>query len=189
MPNKETRTFKFDIELREDDKPVIAGHAAIFNEETDIGFFREKIAPGAFTDSIKSDDVRALFNHDPNHVLGRNIANTLKLSEDKEGLSIEIEPPDTQFARDLMVSMKRGDVDQMSFGFQVVKESWEEGEENQLDLRTLEQVRLFDVSPVTFPAYEGTDVAVRSHDQWQQSIKPHRAEHARKVLTLRKRGK
>ena len=186
--DKETRTFNFKLEVREDESPVITGHAAIFNEEADIGFFREKIAPGAFSNSIKTDDVRALFNHDPNHVLGRNKAGTLKLSEDKDGLAIEIDPPDTQSARDLMTSMKRGDIDQMSFGFQVVKESWEEGEDNQLDLRTLDQVRLFDVSPVTFPAYEGTDVAVRSHDQWQKG-KSNRAEHARKVLKLRMRGK
>lgn len=170
---KETRTFKFKLEARGDDEaPSISGHAAVFNEQADIMGFREEIAPGAFSDSIKTDDVRALFNHDPNHVLGRNRAGTLKLHEDRKGLAIEIAPPDTQFSRDLMTSIKRGDIDQMSFGFQVVAEEWREGEDGEPDLRILKEVRLFDVSPVTFPAYTGTDVAVRSHDNWQKENKP-----------------
>lgn len=165
---KETRTFKFKLEARDDDAPSISGHAAVFNEQADIMGFREQIAPGAFSDSIKTDDVRALFNHDPNHVLGRNRAGTLKLHEDRKGLAIEVIPPDTQFSKDLMTSIKRGDIDQMSFGFQVIAEEWREGEDGEPDLRTLKEVRLFDVSPVTFPAYTGTDVAVRSHEAWEK---------------------
>jgi len=137
----------------------------------DGGWFREKIAPGAFASSINTDDVRALFNHDPNFVLGRNKAGTLKMSEDERGLHIEIEPPDTQVARDLMVSLERGDISQMSFGFEVIKDSWERSTEgNNLDIRTLEKVRLWDVSPVTFPFYKETDVAVRSHEEWQKTL-------------------
>ena len=184
---KEMRSFKFEIEVRDDDVPSISGHAAVFNEEADIGWgFREKIAPGAFRDSIKSDDVRALFNHDPNHVLGRNKAGTLKLHEDSKGLAIEIVPPDTQFSRDLMTSIKRGDIDQMSFGFQTVAEEWREGEDGEPDLRTLKEVRLFDVSPVTFPAYTGTDVAVRSHDIWQKESKPWKVNLLKRKLKLNK---
>lgn len=169
MPNeKETRTFTFKLEARDDENPLISGHAAVFNEEADIGFFKEKIKRGAFAESIQVDDVRALFNHDPNHVLGRNKAGTLKLQEDRKGLAIEIVPPDTQFARDLLISVKRGDISQMSFGFQVQEDSWKHGEDGAPDVRTLKKVRLFDVSPVTFPAYVGTDVAVRSHDIWQK---------------------
>jgi len=170
---KEQRTFDLS-ELRvsrDDNKPRIIGHAAVFNVMGDGGWFREKVAPGAFADSIQTDDVRALFNHDPNIILGRNRAGTLKLSEDDRGLHIEIEPPDTQVARDLLVSLERGDINQMSFGFQVVKDSWEHNSEgNALDIRTLEKVRLWDVSPVTFPFYKETDVAVRSHEAWQKTL-------------------
>jgi len=170
---REQRTFDVS-ELRvkrEDEKRKIVGHAAVFNVMGDGGWFREKIAPGAFASSINTDDVRALFNHDPNFVLGRNRAGTLKLSEDERGLHIEIEPPDTQVARDLMVSLERGDISQMSFGFEVIKDSWERSTEgNNLDVRTLEKVRLWDVSPVTFPFYKETDVAVRSHEEWQKTL-------------------
>jgi uncharacterized protein len=170
---REQRTFDVS-ELRikrEDEKRKIVGHAAVFNVMGDGGWFREKIAPGAFASSINTDDVRALFNHDPNFVLGRNRAGTLKLSEDDRGLKIEIEPPDTQVARDLMVSLERGDISQMSFGFEVIKDSWERSTEgNNLDIRTLEKVRLWDVSPVTFPFYKETDVAVRSHEEWQKTL-------------------
>ena len=143
--------------------PKIVGHAAVFNKlSADLGGWREQIAPGAFAEAIKNDDIRALWNHDAAIVLGRNTAGTLRLSEDKKGLAIEIDPPDTQAARDLMVSMERGDVDQMSFGFWVKPggQSWGEDADGQA-IRTLTDVGLFDVSPVTFPAYPQTDVAIR----------------------------
>lgn len=151
------------IEIRAGDgePPKIVGHAAVFNSlSEDLGYYREKIAPGAFAKTIKEADVRALWNHDPNYVLGRTKSGTLKLAEDEKGLAVEITPPDTQWAHDLMETMRRGDVDQMSFGFQVVKEEWE-GDANN-PVRVLKEVRLFDVSPVTFPAYPATDVQVRS---------------------------
>jgi HK97 family phage prohead protease len=144
--------------------PVIEGHAALFDslsqELGGIFPFKEKIRTGAFKDSIDRDDIRALFNHDPNHVLGRNKAGTLELKETSKGLKVRIHPPDTQWARDLTQSIQRGDVSQMSFGFVCERESW--SVDNGQDIRTLEQVRLFDVSPVTFPAYLDTDVGVRS---------------------------
>ena len=175
--NKEMTKMKIErrnynlIELRSDDteKRKMVGHAAIFNSETNIGdFFVERVAPGAFAESIMKDDIRALFNHNPNYVLGRSNSKTktLRLGEDEKGLAIEIDPPDTQFAKDLTISMERGDIDQMSFGFRVIKESWE-SRENGLDVRTLEKVKLYDISPVTFPAYEDTEIAVRSHDEWK----------------------
>jgi len=151
------------VEIRAGDgePPKIVGHAAVFNSlSEDLGFFREKIAPGAFAKTIQEADVRALWNHDPNYVLGRTKSGTLKLAEDDKGLAVEIIPPDTQWARDLTESIRRGDVDQMSFGFQVVKEEWE-GDGNN-PVRVLKEVKLFDVSPVTFPAYTATDVQVRS---------------------------
>lgn len=174
--NKEIRSFSFkikedkteQIKLFEDRKMV--GHAAIFGEATDIGgWFLEQIEPGAFKASIKKDDIRALFNHNPDFVLGRNTAGTLKMKEDKDGLKVEIDPPDTQVARDLVVSIERGDISQMSFAFQVLEEEWIRAEKpKDLDLRKIKKVRLYDVSPVTFPAYEGTDIAVRSHEAWKK---------------------
>lgn len=152
----EVRTGEGDSE-----PPKIVGHAAVFNSlSEELFWFREKIEPGAFRKTIKEADVRALWNHDPNYVLGRTKSGTLKLAEDEKGLAVEIIPPDTQWARDLMESIRRGDVDQMSFGFQVIKEEWE-GDVNN-PVRVLKEVKLFDVSPVTFPAYPATDVGIRS---------------------------
>lgn len=161
----ERRAYRVDamqVERRDGAAPVLRGHAAVFNETIEIGrWFRERIAPGAFARAIGEDDVRALFNHDENWVLGRNKAKTLTLSEDAVGLAIVITPPDTQLVRDLVLTpIERGDVSQMSFGFRVRKEEWDETQD--VPLRTLLEVELFDVSPVTFPAYPTTDIGLRS---------------------------
>lgn len=136
----------------------------MFDREAVIaGLFRERIAPGAFAEAIREDDVRALFNHDPNLILGRTTAGTLLLAEDETGLRYEIDPPETQWARDLMVSVERGDISQSSFGFSVVREEWQApSSPNELPLRTILEARLYDVSPVTFPAYEETTAEARS---------------------------
>jgi len=140
--------------------PKIIGYAAVFNAlSEDLGPFREKIAKGAFAESLRSgDDVRALLNHDANFVLGRTTANTLDLREDEHGLRVEIDPPTTTWAADLLVSIERGDIDQMSFGFQVVED--EMTTVDGKNVRILVEVRLFDVSIVTFPAYPQTNVGV-----------------------------
>ncbi len=175
MKDKETRCFTIDglkVETRADGKRTIHGHAAVFNSlSEDLGGFREMIAPGSFMDAIKTDDVRALFNHNPDYVLGRNMAGTLRMVEDVRGLAIEIDPPDTQVCRDLMVSMERGDISQMSFGFSVRPngQNWGTDDEGNA-IRTLTSLRLFDVSPVTYPAYTATDVAVRSLTEWKTAI-------------------
>jgi len=153
----------------------MVGHAAVFNSWADIGgYFRERVAPGAFTRAVKEDDVRALFNHDANFILGRNTACTLLLEEDDTGLAIQIFPPDTQIARDLAVSMERGDVTQMSFGFRVKKDEWDYN--TKIPERTLLEVELFDVSPVTYPAYPTTDVGLRA-------IETYRKQHPAAGLT------
>lgn len=174
MADIERRSFTLDtikVVRAAGAAPKITGHAAVFNAlSEDMGGFREKIAPGAFRDAIPRDDVRALFNHDPNYVLGRNRSGTLKLAEDATGLAIEIDPPDTQYARDLAVSMERGDITQMSFGFTCDKggQMWDEQPDGSM-IRTLRSVSLFDVSPVTFPAYPQTDVAMRSLKEFNDS--------------------
>ena len=177
MPNDdiERRNFVLDsckVESRADgESRTIVGHAAVFNELSEnLGGFRELIQPGAFKDAIEQDDVRALFNHNPDYILGRNKAGTLALSEDQRGLAIEITPPDTQVGRDLLVSMERGDITQMSFGFRVKAggQSWGE-DENGETIRTLTDLKLFDVSPVTYPAYPQTDAALRSMNEFKDS--------------------
>jgi len=153
----------------------ISGHAAVFNRMSEnLGGFREQVAPGAFKQTIVEEDVRALWNHDPNYVLGRNRSGTLLLSEDQKGLATEITVPDTQWARDLLVTIERGDVNQMSFGFRTMEDRWERVDGMQEELRTLLRVQLFDVSPVTFPAYPQTDVgaAKRSLEQWRSGQIP-----------------
>ena len=163
----EYRTFDM-ISLRADGEEAkqIIGHAAMFNVIGDGGWFREKIAPGAFAKSIERDDVRALFNHDKNFPLGRNKAGTLRLSEDDKGLLSEIDPPDTQYARDLLVSIGRGDITQMSFGFEIVAEERIKGQGKEPDLFIIKEAKLWDVSPVTFPFYTQTDVSVHSREAW-----------------------
>lgn len=163
------------IETRDDGKARLVGHAAVFNSlSEDLGGFREQILPGAFAEAISGDDVRALFNHDPNFVLGRNRSKTLTLAEDARGLLIEIVLPETQTVRDLVVApIERGDVSQMSFAFSVRPggQDWAKDDEGRV-VRTLKRVRLYDVSPVVYPAYPETDVAVRSLTEWQRSLEP-----------------
>lgn len=173
MYGQERRMVTFDdlrIETRQDGAAHIVGHAAVFNQlSQDLGGFREQVAPGAFARTIREDDIRALHNHNTDFVLGRNQSGTLTLEEDDTGLAIDIDAPDTQVARDVIVSIGRGDISQMSFGFTVRAggQTFDQDEEGNV-IRTLSDVQLFDVSPVTFPAYPQTDVAVRSFEGWRQ---------------------
>jgi uncharacterized protein len=141
--------------------PLITGYAAVFNRPSEnLGGFVEIIRPGAFAKTIQTEDIRALWQHNPEYVLGRTKNGTLRLREDEIGLRIEIDAPDTQIGRDAVASIQRGDVDQMSFMFEVVADEWEQGAPVK---RTLVEVKLYDVSPVTFPAYPQTSVSVRQH--------------------------
>ncbi len=142
----------------------ITGYAALFNVETVIaGLFREKIAPGAFRAAIRRDDVRCLFNHSSALVLGRTKAGTLRLSEDAKGLRYEcIIDADSTMAMDVLRMIRRGDVSQSSFAFELqtrddVEYSRDKGQE--LMLRTIKRAKLYDVSPVTYPAYEEATVS------------------------------
>lgn len=148
--------------------PIIEGHAAVFDSwsETLGGIFpfKEIVRKGAFNESIGKDDIRALFNHDPNYVLGRNRAGTLELVEDEIGLRVKITPPDTSWAKDILTSIRRGDITQMSIGFIVLDDKW--STKDGMDVREIRKVQLFDVSPVTFPAYTATDVGVRAMQEY-----------------------
>lgn len=147
---------------------TIEGHAAVFDSwsETLGGIFpfKEIVRKGAFNESIGKDDIRALFNHDPNYVLGRNRAGTLELVEDDIGLRVKITPPDTSWAKDILTSIRRGDITQMSIGFIVLDDKW--STKDGMDVREIRKVQLFDVSPVTFPAYTATDVGVRAMQEY-----------------------
>ncbi|WP_082881272.1 HK97 family phage prohead protease [Lederbergia galactosidilytica] len=171
---KETRTVDItNIQTRNtDNEPIkISGYAAVFNSRTSIGdFFDEMIAPGAFDKSIASDDIRALYNHNWDKVLGRTKANTLTLREDDKGLFFEIELPNTSYARDLAESMERGDIDQCSFGFLVKdgKERWDYSQEPAL--RTLEEVELYEVTICSLPAYEDTEAALVRSKEIDQTV-------------------
>ncbi len=169
----EKRFFKteFRITRKEDGAlPKIEGYAAVFNSDSEDMGFIERIRPKAFRDALKSSDARALFNHDPNYILGRQSNGTLTLTEDKKGLHMSVSPPDTQLVRDMVLApIERGDITQQSFGFTIEKDSWE-GLDSDKPTRTIEKVKeVFDVSPVTYPAYSDTEVALRSMKEAQDN--------------------
>lgn len=148
---------------------IIEGHALVFNSKSvDLGGFREIILPGALDGVLASSpDVRALLNHDPNFVLGRTKSGTLRLAADDVGLHNEIEPPNASFARGLIESMKRGDIDQMSFAFDIGPDDDEWLMEGDMLVRKIKHIAgLYDVSVVTYPAYEETHVSVRARDMF-----------------------
>lgn len=171
MKNKEVRTIDVqDLELRMDgDNPTVVGYGAVFNSmSNDLGGFREYIAPKAFEGRLE-DDVRFLVNHDANLVLARTTNNTLRLSVDEKGLRYEADMPNTSTARDLMELLKNGTISQSSFAFTVEDDSWEI--KDGMNIRTINKVsRLYDVSSVTYPAYNAasSSVALRSMEEWQE---------------------
>jgi HK97 family phage prohead protease len=150
---------------------VIEGTAALFNNRTKIGeLFYEEVLPGAF-DDVLEDDVRCLINHDPRLILGRTASGTLELWQDNTGLKYRYTTPDRTYAKDLEDAIRSGDVSQSSFQFKTKESIWIE-QDDDLDLRQIKKVeRLYDVSPVTYPAYEDTTVAKRSFDLRQKAQK------------------
>lgn len=181
----ETRMLRRKIDVRAGDSgKTIGGYAAVFNSEADIGgWFREKIAPGAFSEAVKAD-VRALFDHDRGRVIGRTAAGTLRLAEDDTGLAVEIDLPDTSDGRDVATLISRGDITGMSFGFRVTKEEWDETTEPPL--RTIKGVELEEVSVVAFPAYVDTSVAMRSLDEARKERGKHNFNAAARRVAERK---
>jgi hypothetical protein len=163
---KERRYTPGGIEMRGKDGAgaTLIGHASVFDTPYELYGFAEQVARGAFTRTISEPHgIAALWNHDSGIVLGRDKSGTLRLTEDDDGLRYEIDLPDTQAARDAYVSIERGDVYQSSFAFEVMDggERWDEpDDERDMPLRTLTELRLYDVSPVTFPASPATDVDV-----------------------------
>ncbi len=161
---KETRTFDITKlstrDATEEQPSKITGYAAVFNSKTTIGgWFDEVIEPGAFARSLSDNgDIRALFNHNWDNVLGRTKSGTLRLEEDEKGLKFEIELPNTSVGRDLAESMSRGDINQCSFGFWITEENWDYSVEPAL--RTIKEVELYEISVVSIPAYDDTEASL-----------------------------
>ena len=177
---------RFSTELRVDTAAQkIIGYAAKYDlSSEDLGGFREYVRPGAFQRSLDSaPDVRALIDHNPSLILGRTVSGTLRLESDAIGLKVIIDPPDTQYAADLMAVMSRGDVSQMSFAFTTSEDSWDLVDGQRV--RSLLAVELHDVSVVTYPAYPDTTVAVRSLSIYTRDA----LASARRFRELRLRGK
>lgn len=168
----ERRLAPTELEVRENTKggKTLTGYAAVFNRYSqDLGGFVEQVLPGAFAKTIQENDIRGLHNHDKSLILGRNRSQTLRLAEDSTGLHYEVDLPKTTAARDLSELVERGDVTGSSFSFETVGPDGDDWSMTDQDypLRSLLQVRLFDVGPVTYPAYLSTEendvkVALRS---------------------------
>lgn len=162
---RQMRSADAEFKTREDGEGLsIEGYFAVFNSNYDIGYgMSESIAPGAFDGTI-SDDVRALINHDTTLVLGRTAAHTLELKQDERGLwgRVEINPKDSD-AMNLYERVKRGDVNQCSFGFDILDEETEFRDGGEIHW-TIKAVKLYEVSCCTFPAYEETSIAARQRD-------------------------
>jgi HK97 family phage prohead protease len=160
----ERRTFASEVEARTkgENTRVIHGYAYKFRSLSQVlGSFREQVIEGAGRDSIGSDDIRALYNHDANYVLGRNLSGTLRMTEDSTGLEYEITADERQsYVRDLLVALERGDINQSSFGFRVASDGQEWDNSGDVPLRSITKMSLFDVSPVTYPAYLSSESGV-----------------------------
>lgn len=179
------RHVRLPAEVRADDDGVtVEGYAAVFDEETDIGgMFRERIERGAFKDAIGRDDVVFLINHD-GLPLARTRSGTLELEEDEHGLKIRtvLDPSDPDVGR-IVGKMRRGDLDKMSFAFWAERQEWDES--GDVPLRTIKEARLHDVSIVTTPAYDGTEIGLRSLD----AVRKDRAKQNFSAARLRLRMK
>ncbi|KKN06773.1 hypothetical protein LCGC14_1073790 [marine sediment metagenome] len=162
-----------DMELRvtDGDNPKIIGYVAKFGRwSLDLGGFKEKIRKGAFDEALEKSDVRALKNHDPNLLLGRMASGTLELKTNSVGLISEIDPPNTTTGKDTIEEIRRKDITGMSFSFTTAEDDWKYLEDGSVERTIIKIGELFDVGPVTYPAYPDTSVAVRSMDAHQKNV-------------------
>lgn len=175
-------TTGFEVRAADDKSPgTLTGYAAVFDKWSEnLGGFREIIRKGAFKNSLEEGaDVRALVGHDTARIIGRASAQTLSIEEDDTGLRVEIDLPNTTEGRDLAESVRRGDIDGMSFGFNVTSDRWTFSDDGEPDERELLGIELFEVSAVTFPAYPDTTLAKRSLERARpKPCKPMRLHRA-----------
>lgn len=187
LPMTEKRELaESSIELRdaEGEKRTISGYAVKWNMRSHPlgGFSRfvEQFKPGAFAESLRSDDIRALWSHDTSKVLGRTKNGTLRLSEDDIGLRFELDLPNNTQGNDAYESIKRGDVDGVSFGFRAVDEEWDDADPKNV-LRSIHKAGLFEISPVGFPAYPDSQVAARSNDPYKAYVEEKKQNEAKEL--------
>ena len=183
MKNRESRvSTSFEVRA-EDDAVTVEGYAAVFDEDTVIGGqWMERISPGAFTNAIGRDDVTFLINHE-GLPLARTRSGTLELFEDQRGLrmraSLDMRDPDV---RSIVPKMQRGDLDKMSFAFIPTRQKWKDVDGKDLPRRTIEEAELYDVSIVTTPAYSGTEIGLRSLEQFRKSQRKSQAPRRMRIL-------
>lgn len=189
MDKTETRELAGKMELREteDGKRTLSGYAVKWEMKSHVlGYyqkFREQFKRGAFADSLGKDDQRFLWSHDPSKVLGRTKNNTLRLKEDAVGLRFELDLPNTNLGNDTYESIKRGDVDGVSFGFRMEGHEIEEPDDD-LPLRTVTKAKLLEVSAVAFPAYPDSEVSARGYDPMKEELHKRDEEQAAKIKLL-----
>lgn len=192
MPNKpqvEVRAFPQKLEFREAKKDgiigTLSGYAVIFGAESrDFGGWREVITRGAFTESIQKTDIRMLYQHQPHMVMARQAAGNLRISEDERGLLFEADLVDTMVNRDAWTNIRAGNIDAMSFGMPTasIVRSW--SQKDGYDLCTITRADIIEVSPVTWAAYEATEVAARNHEDFRAQV---RDQHKSPLELIRSR--
>lgn len=197
MDKTETRELiTSGIEIREDDdgNRTLSGYAVKWEKKSNVlGYymkFREQFKKGAFADALKNGDQRFLWSHDNSQVLGRTKNKTLRLEEDDVGLRFELDLPTTTLGNDTYETIKRGDVDGVSFGFNNPDDHIEEFEDD-IPLRTIKKANLIEVSAVAFPAYPDSEVSARGYDRMKEfddEMKKRDDEKRAKIKTLLKLG-
>jgi HK97 family phage prohead protease len=183
MSERELRTAAQPLEIREDEGEAIrvSGYAAVFGEETNIGgMFTEVIDRGAFANALqRQDDVVFLVNHD-GLPLARTRSGTLRLTEDERGLYMETDLDGTDpDVRAIVPKMKRGDLDKMSFAFVPKRQDWDDS--GEIPKRTIQDLELHDVAIVTTPAYDGTEIGLRSLEAHRADAKKSQAERRLRI--------
>ena len=181
------------LEKRQDGPSRIVGYAAVYYNGTEATQYQlwddfiERIMPGAFDRAIREDDVRGLFNHNPDNLLGRTSSKTLVLESDGRGLRYTIAPPAGELTNRVLENLERGDLSGSSFAFNIVKQTMRQ--EGDTMIREINDVALFDVGPVTFPAYEATTAAARQAEieDVKHAVEEWRQEQAEIARSLRMR--
>jgi len=163
MERRILQATQMEIRKADEGPTTIEGYAAKFNvDSVPMWGFTERIAPGTFTRTLKENpDIKALWNHDSNCVIGSTKGGSLQLSEDDVGLKFSLDPGDTSWGKDALECIKRGDVSGVSFGFMTQKCEWDYTDPDNT-IRTLTDVDLYEISPTPFPAYPDTEVQARS---------------------------
>lgn len=187
---RELTTSNIEVREDEDGKRTISGYAVKWEKKSHVlGYFmkfREQFKKGAFADSLNDGDQRFLWSHDTSQVLGRTKNGTLRLEEDDIGLRFELDLPNTTLGNDTLETIKRGDVDGISFGFSNPDDHIQEFDDD-IPLRTIRQANLIEVSAVAFPAYPDSEVSARGYDrmkEYDKELKQHEDEQRAKINIL-----